>query len=76
MQNMKYVKQKYQIKNNSNNIRINMNMKLKEQGHGSRSYLKPMSNRQKIMKGLTFIYAILETKLEKKTHESFHMPTI
>jgi hypothetical protein len=53
-----------------------MNMKWKEQGHGSRSYLKPMLNRLKVMKGLTFIYAILETKLEKKTHESFHMPTI
>jgi len=73
---MKYVIKKYQIKNYSNNICINMNMKWKEQGHGSRSYLKPMLNRLKVMKGLTFIYAILETKLEKKIHESFHMPTI
>ncbi len=65
IQNMIYVIKKYQIKNYSNTISINMNMKWNEQGHGSRSYLKPMLNRQKIMKGLTFIYAILETKLEK-----------
>jgi hypothetical protein len=38
-----------------------MNMKWNEQGHGSRSYLKPMLNKLKVMGDLTFIYAILET---------------
>jgi hypothetical protein len=38
-----------------------MNMKWNEQGHGSKSYLKSMLNRLKVMRGLTFIYAILDT---------------
>jgi len=50
-----------------------MNIKWNEQGHGLKSYLKPMLNKLKVMKGLTFIYAILKTKLEKKIHGSFHM---